>query len=75
MAATVTVRVIRTWEVDVPAEFGDTDASLKAKVSEQHLDETPPDAETRIVMPLPGREHGYATVAEAHAAEAIAENL
>ena len=30
---TVTIRITHTWDVEVPAEFGDTDASLLAKVS------------------------------------------
>lgn len=50
----LTVRVIRTWEVQVPAVYGDTDDSLKAKVSEEYLDATAPDAETRVLLPLEG---------------------
>lgn len=48
--ATRKIRVIRTWEADVVAEYGDTDAMLKAKVSEDHLDATPPNAETRVIV-------------------------
>ena len=48
--ATRTIRVIRTWDLNVPAEYGDTDEMLKAKVSEQQLDETAPDAETRVIL-------------------------
>lgn len=51
MATEVTVRVIRTWDLKVPAEYGDTPDSLKAKVTEQQLDDTAPNAETRVLMP------------------------
>lgn len=45
-----TVRVTRTWDVLVPAEYGDDYASLAAKVGEDFLDETPPDADVRAVL-------------------------
>ncbi len=50
--AVVKVRVVRTWDVEVPAEYGDTDNSLVAKVSESWLDETPPDADDRCILPV-----------------------
>lgn len=50
MATAVKVRVIRTWDIEVPAEYGDTPESLKAKVTEQQIDETAPDAETRVLL-------------------------
>lgn len=43
-----TVRVIRTWDVTVEAEYGDTDEILLSKITEEFLDETPPDSEVRI---------------------------
>lgn len=46
----VTVRVIRTWEATVDAEYGDDDDSLKAKVTEKYLDSVAPNAETRVVL-------------------------
>lgn len=49
-AVTQTVRVIRTWDVTVEAVYGDTPESLQAKVTEAYLDETAPDAETRVVI-------------------------
>lgn len=45
-----TVRVTRTWDVAVEAEYGDTYASLCAKVTEEQLDELPPDGENRVVL-------------------------
>lgn len=33
MAAEVTVRITRTWDVKVAAEFGDTEETLLAKAS------------------------------------------
>jgi hypothetical protein len=56
-----TVRVIRTWDVDVDAEYGDSDRQLQGKVSEAYLDGTSPDAEDRLVMPhaeSPYAKHG-----------------
>lgn len=50
MAVKRTVRVIRTWEFTVDAEYGDDYNSLAAKVSEEQLDSTAPDAETRVVL-------------------------
>lgn len=47
---TQTIRVIRTWEVEVEAVYGDTPEMLKAKVSEEYLDATVPDAETRVIL-------------------------
>lgn len=63
---TRTVRVIRTWDVEVDAEYGDTYRSLARKVSEEHLDATAPDAETRVVV----EEHDseFATLDEFNAA-------
>jgi hypothetical protein len=49
---TRTVRVIRTWDLKVPAVYGDTDETLKAKISEEQLDSATPDAEQRILMPV-----------------------
>lgn len=66
MATDVTVRVIRTWDIVIPAEYGDTPESLKAKISEQQLDDTPPNAETRVLLPLAESEH--ATLQEYEAA-------
>lgn len=51
MATAVRVRVIRTWDIEVPAEYGDTPESLRAKVTEEQLDETAPNAETRVLLP------------------------
>lgn len=48
--AQLTVRVIRTWDVNVEAEYGDDTEALKAKVTEQYLDDTAPDAETRVIL-------------------------
>lgn len=45
-----TVRVTRTWDLPVEAEYGDTYESLCAKVSEETLDNTAPDAEQRVVV-------------------------
>lgn len=45
-----TVRVTRTWDVAVEAEYGDDYASLCAKVTEEVLDQTAPDAENRVVL-------------------------
>lgn len=45
-----TVRVTRTWDVVVPAEYGDTRESLCAKVTDEHLDATAPDADQRVVL-------------------------
>lgn len=45
-----TVRVTRTWDVVVAAEYGDTRESLCAKVTEEQLDELTPDAENRVVI-------------------------
>lgn len=45
------IRVIRTWDIDVPAEYGDTDDDLMAKVGESTLDDTAPDSETRLILP------------------------
>lgn len=50
MATSIKIRVIRTWEIDVPAEYGDTPDSLKAKVTEEQLDEMIPTAETRVIL-------------------------
>lgn len=47
---TRTVRVTRTWDVEVDAEYGDTYASLCEKVQEDRLDLTPPDADHRVVL-------------------------
>lgn len=46
-----TVRVIRTWEVEVDAEFGESGWDVLGKVTEGQLDEAPPDAEDRVLMP------------------------
>lgn len=51
MAVNVTVRVIRVWDVEVPAEYGDTEETLTAKVSDEFLDATPPDADQRHLLP------------------------
>ena len=45
-----TVRVTRTWNVAVPAIYGDNYQSLCAKVTEDHLDDVPPDDENRVVL-------------------------
>lgn len=45
------VRVIRTWETEVDAEYGDYDEDLLSKVTEQYLDEASPSAETRVLIP------------------------
>lgn len=45
-----TVRVTRTWDLPVEAEYGDTYESLCAKVSEEILDATAPNAEQRVVV-------------------------
>lgn len=50
MPVTRTIRTIRTWEHQVPAEYGDTDADLVAKVSEEQLDGDPPAAEVRVIL-------------------------
>lgn len=50
--ATRTVRVIRTWDIVVPAEYGDTDDALKAKIGDEQLDATEPGAETRVLLPV-----------------------
>lgn len=50
--ATRSVRVIRTWQAEVPAEYGDTDDMLKGKVTEEYLDVTPPAGETRVLLPM-----------------------
>lgn len=45
------VRVIRTWDVEVPAEYGDTHDMLKAKVTEEYLDTTVPDDQLCVILP------------------------
>jgi hypothetical protein len=45
------VRVIRTWDVEVEAEYGDDHAALKAKVTEAWLDKTTPEHELRVILP------------------------
>lgn len=50
--ATRSIRVIRTWDVKVPALYGDTDDALKARVTEEFLDDNAPSAETRVLMPF-----------------------
>lgn len=47
---TRTVRVTRTWDVEVDAEYGDTYQSLLGKVSEDYLDATAPDSDVRVVV-------------------------
>lgn len=49
--ATRTVRVIRTWDFVVPAEYGDSDDALELKVDETMLDNTEPHAESRVLLP------------------------
>ena len=49
--AVETVRVIRTWDVDVTAEYGDTPETLAAKVTDEYLNATTPSAEDRHVLP------------------------
>lgn len=56
---TRTVRVTRTWDVVVPAVYGDTDASLKAKVTEKHLDDTKPDGEDRVILENAESDYDY----------------
>lgn len=56
---TRTIRVIREWEFEVPAEYGDTDESLKAKVTEAQLDNTPPNAERRVIVLTPEQQADY----------------
>lgn len=41
------VRVIRTWDVPVEAEYGDTEASLLAKATVSNADAT----EVRVLLP------------------------
>lgn len=67
MAVTRTVRVTRTWDVVVDAEYGDTYQSLCDKVSEAYLDDTAPDAENKVVL----EEHNsaYSTLEEYVSAE------
>lgn len=45
-----TVRITRTWNVNVTAEYGDTYQSLCGKVSEEQLDTLPHEAENRVVL-------------------------
>lgn len=44
------IRVIRTWDAEVDAEYGDDLEDLYAKVSEEYLDITAPDADTRVLL-------------------------
>lgn len=50
MTTTRTVRVTRTWDVSVDAEYGDDYWSLCEKVTEYQLDTFPPDADSRVVL-------------------------
>lgn len=50
MAVTRTVRVIRTWEFTVDAEYGDNYQSLAAKVTEEQIDAVDPQYEERLVL-------------------------
>lgn len=49
--ATRVVRVIRTWDVRVPVVYGDDDAAVKERVTEEFLDDNVPQQETRVLMP------------------------
>lgn len=69
---TRTVRVTRTWNVEVAAEFGDTEASLKAKVAEKYLDDTPPDAESRVLVLTPEQQEAHEKQVAAEDAERAA---
>lgn len=51
MAVTKLVRIIRTWDVSVDAEYGDTDETLVAKVTDGYLATTVPDADSRHLLP------------------------
>lgn len=66
MAVTRTVRVTRTWDVVVDAEYGDTYTSLCNKVTEDYLDATDPHAENRVV--LEEHESAFTTLDEYEAA-------
>lgn len=73
MAVERTIRVIRTWDIVVEAEYGETDADLMAKVSETELDEGIPDAETRVILENHASE--YETLDEYEAATAPAQEV
>jgi hypothetical protein len=49
--AVETVRVIRTWDVEVDAVYKDTEDDLKAKVTDAYLDSTHHHDETRVLLP------------------------
>jgi hypothetical protein len=67
MAVNVPIRVIRVWDTEVEAEYGDTPETLSAKVTEEFLDTTAPSAESRVLLPV--EESRYATRDEMIAAE------
>lgn len=71
MAVTRTIRVIRTWDAEVGAEYGDTDEDLKAKVTEEYLDATAPDQEARVILEHAASE--FDTLAEYQAANPAPE--
>jgi hypothetical protein len=49
--ATRTVRITRTWDIEVEAEYGDTDEALIAKADTNGDD---PDSEVRNLIPAEG---------------------
>jgi hypothetical protein len=63
-----TIRVIRTYEVKVEAEYGDTEESLIAKGQETVSDKTK-YTESAVLLPDPDEKPQYASVEEMQAAE------
>jgi len=51
MAEKLTVRVIRTYHVDVTPEYGDTEDTLRTKGLDALKANTKPDDETVVVLP------------------------
>lgn len=72
MSVKQTVRVIRTWDVEVDAEYGDTNEDLMDKVSEKYLDDTASDAESRLILER-STQPQYASYVELKKAEEAVE--
>lgn len=51
MAIIKRIRICKTWHVDVTPEYGDTDASLKAKALEAFDASAKPDGVLVTLMP------------------------
>lgn len=51
MADKLTVRIIRTYHVEVTPEYGDTEQTLKAKGVDALKATAKPDDETVVVLP------------------------